>query len=49
VIAVASDAPLTGLPVPWLDANQPQQVADFVMDWLQRPAARNEAQRGAAE
>lgn len=49
VIAVASDGPLAGLPVPWLDANQPQQVADFVMDWLKRPAARSEARRGAAE
>lgn len=49
VIAVASDAPLTGLPVPWLDANRPQQVADFVMGWLKQPAARSEARRGAAE
>lgn len=49
VIAVASDRPIPGLPVPWLDANQPPQVADFIMTWLKQPAARNEARRGAAE
>jgi molybdopterin-guanine dinucleotide biosynthesis protein B len=47
VIAVASDGPLTDLPVPWLDANRPEQVADFVMAWLS--GDKREARRGAAE
>lgn len=46
VIAVASDAPVAGLTVTQLDANQPQQVADFIIHWL---FAGNEARRGAAE
>ncbi|KOC87755.1 molybdopterin-guanine dinucleotide biosynthesis protein MobB [Winslowiella iniecta] len=33
VIAVASDRPLT-VGVPCLDLNQPQLIADFVIDWL---------------
>ena len=33
VIAVASDRPLT-VGVPWLDLNRPEQVADFIMQWL---------------
>jgi molybdopterin-guanine dinucleotide biosynthesis protein B len=50
VIAVASDAPVPDLGVPQLDANQPQQVADFIIAWLGRPTAtRDEARRGAAE
>lgn len=50
VIAVASDAPVPELSVPQLDANQPQQVADFIIAWLDRPTAtRDEARRGAAE
>lgn len=49
VIAVASDAPLAQLGVPLLDANRPQQVADFILAWMQRPAAQTEARRGAAE
>ncbi len=47
VIAVASDAAIPGLPVPQLDANQPQQVADFIMAWL--ADGKCEARRGAAE
>lgn len=31
IIAVASDAPLPALPVPVLDLNDPQRVADFLM------------------
>lgn len=48
IIAVASDAPLPGLALPQLDANQPQQVADFIMAWLKREKT-GEARRGAAE
>lgn len=47
VVAVASDAAIPGLSVPQLDANQPQQVADFIMAWL--AADKREARRGAAE
>jgi molybdopterin-guanine dinucleotide biosynthesis adapter protein len=47
IIAVASDAPLAGLALPQLDANQPQQVADFILAWLKRETG--EARRGAAE
>ncbi len=50
VIAVASNGPLPGLPVPLLDANRPDLVADFILAWLGWPAARQgEARRGAAE
>ncbi|MCW0232541.1 MAG: molybdopterin-guanine dinucleotide biosynthesis protein B [Ferrovibrio sp.] len=50
VIAVASDAPVPNLSVPQLDTNRPQQVADFIVAWMGRPAAtRGEARRGAAE
>ena len=47
IIAVASDGPLPGLPVPLLDANRPQQVVDFIMAWL--AGDKHEARRGAAE
>lgn len=47
VIAVASDAAIPGLAVPQLDANQPQQVADFILSWL--AGDKREARRGAAE
>jgi molybdopterin-guanine dinucleotide biosynthesis protein B len=47
VIAVTSDTPVPGLPVPVLDANRPQQVADFIMAWLADD--KDEARRGAAE
>lgn len=47
IIAVASDAPLPGSSLPQLDANQPQQVADFILAWLKR--GTDEARRGAAE
>jgi molybdopterin-guanine dinucleotide biosynthesis protein B len=47
IIAVASDAPVPSLPVPVLDANRPQQVADFVLAWL--AGDKREARRGAAE
>lgn len=49
VIAVASDAPVTQLSVPFLDANNPQQVTDFILAWMKQPAGRNEARLGAAE
>lgn len=50
VIAVASDAAIPGLPVPWLDANAPAAVAAFILTWLGRPAgSAAEARRGAAE
>lgn len=53
VIAVASDHALPDLKVPWLDVNQPQQVADFIMSWLQqsteKPDLRDGVRRGAAE
>jgi molybdopterin-guanine dinucleotide biosynthesis protein B len=53
VIAVASNQALPDLPVPLLDADRPQQVADFIMAWLKQPQARPKAQtgvrRGAAE
>ncbi|MEK9968759.1 MAG: molybdopterin-guanine dinucleotide biosynthesis protein B [Ferrovibrio sp.] len=53
VIAVASNRPLPDVPVPVLDAGQPQQVADFILAWLKQPQARpdvqNGARRGAAE
>lgn len=49
VIAVASDAPVAQLSVPLLDANSPRQIADFILAWMKRPAARIEARRGAAE
>lgn len=49
IIAVASDGPVADLDVPLLDANDPRQVADFVLDWMQRPVARSEARCGAAE
>jgi molybdopterin-guanine dinucleotide biosynthesis protein B len=47
VIAVASDTSVPGLKVPILDANRPQQVADFIMAWLADD--KGEARRGAAE
>jgi molybdopterin-guanine dinucleotide biosynthesis protein B len=47
VIAVASDQGLSGLGVPVLDANTPQQVADFVIAWLKQPGAKSEIQNGA--
>lgn len=47
VIAVASDTSVPGLKVPMLDANRPQQVADFIMAWLADD--KGEARRGAAE
>jgi molybdopterin-guanine dinucleotide biosynthesis adapter protein len=49
VIAVASDAQVPQLPVPCLDANNPQQVADFILGWLKQPAGRSEARLGAAQ
>lgn len=50
VIAVASDAPVPNLTVPQLDANRPQQVADFIIAWLGQPSTiQGEARRGAAE
>lgn len=51
IIAVASDAALADLPVPVLDANRPQQVADFILAWLAGNADtdKGEARRGAAE
>jgi molybdopterin-guanine dinucleotide biosynthesis protein B len=50
VIAVASDGPVPGLGVPLLDANRPQQIADFIMTWLGQPTvSTGEARRGAAE
>lgn len=51
VIAVASDAPVSGLTVPQLDANQPQRVADFILAWLGKAPgqATGEVRRGAAE
>uniref|UniRef100_UPI0026189493 molybdopterin-guanine dinucleotide biosynthesis protein B n=1 Tax=Ferrovibrio sp. TaxID=1917215 RepID=UPI0026189493 len=48
VIAVASDQPVPGLAVPVLDANVPVQIADFIIDWMARPAVGG-ARRGAAE
>lgn len=35
VHALASDAPLLGLSVPWLDLNQPEMIADFILADLQ--------------
>ncbi len=51
IIAVASDAAIADLPVPVLDANRPQQVADFILAWLtgDEVADKAEARRGAAE
>ncbi|HLT76105.1 MAG TPA: molybdopterin-guanine dinucleotide biosynthesis protein B [Ferrovibrio sp.] len=49
VIAVASDAPIPSLPVPVLDANNPQQVLDFILSWMRQPAGRKEARLGAAD
>lgn len=49
VIAVASDAPIAQLGVPLLDANNPQQIADFILTWMKSSATRTEARRGAAE
>lgn len=49
VIAVASDAPVAQLGVPNLDANNPRQIADFILAWMKRPASRTEARLGAAE
>ncbi|MBS4045146.1 MAG: molybdopterin-guanine dinucleotide biosynthesis protein B [Alphaproteobacteria bacterium] len=51
IIAVASDAAIADLPVPVLDANRPQQVADFILTWLagDTDADKGEARRGAAE
>lgn len=49
IIAVASDTAVPDLPVPMLDANRPQQVADFIMTWLGQSAIPVEARRGAAE
>ena len=33
IIAVASDQPVVAA-LPWLDLNQPTQVADFILSWL---------------
>lgn len=49
IIAVASDGPIAGLPVPVLDANQPQQIADFILAWMGGASRQNKARRGAAE
>jgi molybdopterin-guanine dinucleotide biosynthesis adapter protein len=49
IVAVASDAPIPQLAVPFLDANQPEQVAAFILRWMQHPAALAEVHRGAAE
>lgn len=47
IIAVASDAAIPDLPVPRLDANRPDQVADFILSWL--AGDKREVRRGAAE
>jgi len=36
VIAVASDEKLTAGDLPWLNLNEPAQVADFICIWLKR-------------
>lgn len=49
VIAVASDGAIAGLPVPVLDANRPQQIADFILAWMGLDAGQEKARRGAAQ
>jgi len=46
VVAVASDADLPGLPVPRLDLNDVEAVADFIVAHC---GLATKAQRGAAE
>lgn len=33
IVAVAADTPLEGLPVPRLDLNDPEAIADFILAW----------------
>jgi len=51
IIAVASDTMMPNLPVTVLDANRPQQVADFILAWLGKAPSKvsGEVRRGAAE
>ncbi|WP_298725692.1 molybdopterin-guanine dinucleotide biosynthesis protein B [uncultured Ferrovibrio sp.] len=49
VIAVASDGPIAGLPVPVLDASRPQQIAEFILAWMGLDAAEEKTRRGAAQ
>jgi molybdopterin-guanine dinucleotide biosynthesis protein MobB len=37
IIAVATDEPLRQVPVPQLDLNNPHQIADFIVDYIQEP------------
>ncbi len=38
IFAIASDAPVLEQHLPWLDLNDPPQIAGFIGAWLQRPA-----------
>ena len=52
IIAVASEAPVDGLPVPWLDAGDVAGIAAFIHRWLAAGggvAGASGARRGAAE
>lgn len=37
IIAVATDSPLTDAAAPTLDLNNPDSIADFIMQWMQNP------------
>jgi molybdopterin-guanine dinucleotide biosynthesis protein B len=36
IIAIASDQPVAGEPLPILDLNDPSAIAEFVVEWLGR-------------
>ena len=40
IIAIASDQPVAGGPLPMLDLNDPPAIADFVVEWLGRSDRR---------
>ena len=44
VIAIASDGPIE-CPLPVLDLNQPTQIADFILEWIENSAAAPSGQQ----
>jgi molybdopterin-guanine dinucleotide biosynthesis protein MobB len=43
IIALASDQPDCDTPIPWLDINRPETIADFIEQWLaRRPLQKQE-------
>lgn len=37
IIAIATDSPLPGISVPTLDLNNPESIADFIVQWITPP------------